>query len=449
MRGDIDMKVTSRGWSCDLVSVGWPALILMIVASGGLRAQTPPHTSSHGDVTFTKDVAPILQGSCQDCHRPNAIAPMSLLTYEEVRPWAKAIREKVASRIMPPWYVDPNVGIHRFKNDGGLSNKQIATIVDWVDAGAPKGNPADMPPPVKFDDDKWKIGTPDLVISLPEDIIVPGKAPDMWKNIVLDPGLTEDRYLQAVEVKPTKGRRVLHHTGNTLIYPDGHLAAMQAKNGNIFEEGSGMLMQAGTKVLFNLHIHAYREDTATNVALGLKFYPKGYVPKYAAVTELMGDDYELDLPPNSDNIRTDSYLTLTKPTRLLSFAPHMHTRGKAMCLEVIYPEKSRQRDGSKIETLNCANNFNFNWMMVYEYATEAQPLLPAGSVLHFIGWHNNTGGNKLNLDPDNWIGYGQRSIDDMSVAWITYYNMSEDDFRQAVSERRGKSSTTVSQNVGQ
>jgi len=163
----------------------------------------------------------------------------------------------------------------------------------------------------------------------------------------------------------------------------------------------------------------------------------------------MGDDYELDLPPNSDNIRTDSYLTLTKPTRLLSFAPHMHTRGKAMCLEVIYPEKSRQRDGSKIETLNCANNFNFNWMMVYEYATEAQPLLPAGSVLHFIGWHNNTASNKLNLDPDNWIGYGQRSIDDMSVAWITYYTMSEGEFRQAVSERRGKSSTTVSQNVDQ
>jgi hypothetical protein len=162
----------------------------------------------------------------------------------------------------------------------------------------------------------------------------------------------------------------------------------------------------------------------------------------------MGDDYELDLPPNSDNIRTDSYLTLTKPTRLLSFAPHMHTRGKAMCLEVIYPEKSRQRDGSKVETLNCVNNFNFNWMMVYEYATDVQPLLPAGSVLHFIGWHNNTANNKLNLDPDNWIGYGQRSIDDMSVAWITYYTMPEDDFRQAVSERRN-TKTTVSRSSGE
>jgi hypothetical protein len=442
------MRKTSRSRLCEVAVIS-PVLMLMILAGGGLRAQTTPPAALAGDVTFTRDVAPILQRSCQECHRPNAIAPMPLLTYEDVRPWARAIKEKVTLRMMPPWYVDPNVGINTFKNNGGLSPKEIATIAHWVDAGAPKGNPADMPPPLKFDDDKWKIGTPDLVVPLPEDLTVPANAPDMWKNIVVDPGLTEDRYLQAVEVKPTKGRRVFHHTGNTLIYPDGHLAAMQAKNGNLFEDGSGFLMKAGTKVLFNLHIHAYREPTVANVALGLKFYPKGYVPKYAAVTELMGDDYELDLPPNSDNIRTDSYLTLTKPARLLSFAPHMHTRGKAMCLEVIYPGKSPQRDGSKVETINCVNNFNFNWMMVYEYATDAQPLLPAGSVLHFIGWHNNTASNKLNLDPDNWIGYGQRSIDDMSVAWITYYTMSENDFRQAVSGRRGNTKTTVPRSTDQ
>jgi hypothetical protein len=442
------MRKTSRSRLCEVAVIS-PVLMLMILAGGGLRAQTTPPAALAGDVTFTRDVAPILQRSCQECHRPNAIAPMPLLTYEDARPWARAIKEKVTLRMMPPWYVDPNVGINTFKNNGGLSPKEIATIAHWVDAGAPKGNPADMPPPLKFDDDKWKIGTPDLVVPLPEDLTVPANAPDMWKNIVVDPGLTEDRYLQAVEVKPTKGRRVFHHTGNTLIYPDGHLAAMQAKNGNLFEDGSGFLMKAGTKVLFNLHIHAYREPTVANVALGLKFYPKGYVPKYAAVTELMGDDYELDLPPNSDNIRTDSYLTLTKPARLLSFAPHMHTRGKAMCLEVIYPGKSPQRDGSKVETINCVNNFNFNWMMVYEYATDVQPLLPAGSVLHFIGWHNNTASNKLNLDPDNWIGYGQRSIDDMSVAWITYYTMSENDFRQAVSGRRGNTKTTVPRSTDQ
>jgi hypothetical protein len=151
---------------------------------------------------------------------------------------------------------------------------------------------------------------------------------------------------------------------------------------------------------------------------------------------LLGDDSELDLPPNTDNIRHDSYLILNKPTRLLTFAPHMHTRGKAMCLEVIYPEESEKRTGSRVETISCVNNFDFNWMMAYEYAADVQPLLPAGAVLHFISWHNNTSLNKLNPDPDNWIGFGQRSIDDMSVAWITYYNLSEDEFQQAVAERK-------------
>jgi mono/diheme cytochrome c family protein len=424
------------------VSVILLALIGATLTSGSLGAQTTATAPSQGDVTFTKEVAPILQQRCQECHRPNAIAPMSLLTYEEARPWAKAIKEKVATRIMPPWYVDPHVGINKFKNYGGLSEKEIATIVKWVDEGAPKGNPADMPPPVKFDDDKWKIGTPELVVAMPQDLLVGGKGPDMWKNIVVDPGLNEDRYIKAVEVKPTKGRRVIHHIGTSLIYPDGGSATIQAKNANIFEEGSGRLMKAGTKVIFGLHIHPYQEDTPTNVEIGFIFYPKGYVPKYVAVTELMGDDHELDLPPNTDNIRTDSYLILSKPTRLLSFAPHMHTRGKAMCLEAIYPERSEQRDGSKVETINCVNNFDFNWMMVYEYASDVQPLFPAGTVLHFIGWHNNTASNRLNNDPDNWIGYGQRSIDDMSMAWITYFNLSPEDFQQAVAERKGKSKET-------
>jgi hypothetical protein len=243
------------------------------------------------------------------------------------------------------------------------------------------------------------------------------------------------------EVKPIKGGRVIHHIGTSIVYPDGGgQATIQAKNGNVFEDGAGRLMKAGTKVNFGLHIHPYTgQPTATNIAIAFKFHPKGYVPKFAAITELMGDDSELDLPPNTDNVRTDSYLIMSRPTRLLTFMPHMHTRGKAMCLEVIYPEKTRKRDGSRIETLSCVNNFNFNWMMAYEYASDVQPLLPAGSVLHFISWHNNTASNKLNLDPDNWIGYGQRSIDDMSVAWVTYYNMSEEDFKQAVAERNAKS----------
>ena len=447
------MKATWIDRLYHLFSVVLPALMVVIVTTGNVAAQTTAAATPQSEVTFTKDVAPILQRSCQTCHRPGSIAPMSLLTYEEARPWAKAIKQTVVLRNMPPWHVDPNVGINKFKNSVALSDEEIATISKWADAGAPRGNPADMPPPRKFDDNaKWSIGTPDLIVEMPKDLIVPAKAPDTWKNIVADLGMTEDRYVKAVEVKPTKGFKAVHHSGTTLIYPDGSQAMIQAygvgKNGNIFEEGSGRLLKAGTKVSFGLHIHSYGEDTTTNLAIAFQFYPKGYVPKYVATTEMMGDDAEIELPPNTDNIRTDTYMTLMKPTRLLSFQPHMHTRGKAMCLEVIYPGGGK-RPGSKVETLSCVPNYKFNWMIVYEYATEVQPLLPAGSVLHFISWHNNTATNKLNPDPDAWIGYGQRSIDDMSHAWVTYFTLTDEEFRQAVAERNAAPKANLSANVTQ
>jgi len=399
----------------NVVALGAFLALFFVLPSGNLAAQTAGNATPQ--VTFTKDVAPILQQHCQECHRPNAIAPMSLQTYQEVRPWAKAIKERVSARMMPPWFIDPNVGINDFKNYGGLTDSEIATMAKLADDAA-----------------------------MPEDIAVKANGPDMLKNIVVDPGIKEDRYIKAVEIKPTKGRRVIHHIGTSLIYPDGGSAVIQARNANIFEEDSGRLMKAGTKVVFGLHIHPYREDTATNVEIGFIFYPKGYAPKYVAQTELMGDDHELDLPPNSDNVRYDSYKILTAPTRILSYAPHMHTRAKAQCLEAILPEKSEQRDGNKVETLNCINHFDFNWMMVYEYTTDAQPLLPAGTVLHLVSWYNNTASNRLNNDPDNWIGYGQRSIDDMAMAWMTFYNLSQKDYEQQVAERKAKSKE-ISENL--
>jgi len=278
------MKATLKDGLFRLVFATLLAPVAVILTSSSLAAQTPANAPPQ--VTFTKEVAPILQQHCQECHRPNAIAPMSLLTYEEVRPWAKAIKERTSARMMPPWFIDPNVGINKFKNYGGLSDEEIATIVKWVDAGASQGNLADMPAPRQFDDDIWHIGTPELVAAMPQDLVVKANGPDMWRNIVVDPGLTEDRYIKAVEIKPTKGRRVIHHMGTSLIYPDGNLATMQSKNANIFEDGSGRLMQAGTKVQFQLHIHPYRQDTTTNVEIGFKFYAKGYVPKYLSLIHI-------------------------------------------------------------------------------------------------------------------------------------------------------------------
>jgi hypothetical protein len=420
-------------------------LPISVVLIAGIAIPASAAQTAAQPVTFTKDVAPILQNKCQVCHRPGTFAPMSLLTYEEARPWAKAIKEKVLAREMPPWHIDKNVGVRRFQNDRSLSEEEIATVVKWVDAGAQKGNPADMPPPRQFEDqDKWHI-TPDLIVQLPKDVVVSEKAADRWIDIEVDPGLTEDRYIQAIETKPTKGFKVVHHVVTSMKHdddpaPDTRVTAQGTflneyalgKNADVFPPDAGRLMKAGTKITFNLHLHAIGQETATNVALGLKFYPKGYVPKYVEITEHAGDAPDLDIPPNTNDVRSEGYTTLTKPARVLSFQPHMHNRGKAQCMEAIYP------GGRKIETLSCVSNYQFAWHLVYLYAEDDQPLLPAGTMLHVISWHNNSAGNKFNPDPDNLVTFGQRTIDDMAFAWISYYYLSDEEYKQQVEERKAK-----------
>lgn len=410
-----------------------PATITLLVAS------------AQGQVTFTKDVAPILEARCQSCHRPNTFAPMSLLTYEDVRPWAKSIKQKVVAREMPPWYIDRNVGVRHFKNDVSLTDQQIATIVQWVDNGAPKGDAKDMPPPRKFDDsDQWHM-QPDLIVTLPKDQIVPAKAADQWIDVLVDPHLTEDRYIQGIEVKPVKGFRAVHHVTTSMKHDDdaddgdnvqGTFLNEYAlgKNADMFPDGAGRLIKAGTKINFNLHLHAIGQDTAANVALGLKFYPKNYTPHYAETTEKIGDPKDLDIPANEDNVRFDAYNTLTKPARLLSFQPHMHNRGKASCMEAIYPS------GHKVEMLSCVSRYQFAWHLVYLYADDDQPLLPAGTVLHLTSWYDNSTGNKYNPDSDNTITYGQRTIDEMGGAWVSYYNLTDEEYKQQLAARKARQS---------
>src|SRR6266550_3855188 len=430
------------------------ALILTVAAASMNAGQS---ASGQSPVTFTKDIAPIFQDNCQVCHRPGSIAPMSLLTYEEARPWARSIKQKVAAREMPPWFIDKNVGVQHFSNDRSLSLRDIETIMKWVDAGAPEGNPADMPPPRQFPDgDAWQIGTPDVVVTLPRDVIVLAKAPDKWPDILVDPGLKEDRYIKGVQIIPTRGFTVIHHIRTSIVEPsdvtlgsgqldgtDGSLEVGEqgvflneyaiGKQGDVFPDGSGRLIKAGTKVNFQMHLHANgKEDTPTNLMLGLKFYPKGYTPGHA-INSTTVSAREVDIRPHTDNVRSDGYLTLKKAARLLSFQPHMHNRGKAECLEAIYPN-------GKVETLSCAS-FRFNWHLNYVYSDDAAPLLPAGTVLHSIMWHNNTASNPFNPDPDAQITYGQRTIDEMASAWISWYFMSDDDLKKETEARRAVRTT--------
>jgi len=412
-------------------------LVVAGFVSGPLRASAQQQRPS-AVPTFTKDVAPILQRSCQNCHRPGSIGPMALLTYEDARPWARAIRTRVSLRQMPPWFVDPAAGtIHTFKDDPSLSPAEIASIVAWVDGGAPRGNPADMPAPKQFDDsDRWHIGKPDLIVTMPVDANVAAAGPDWWANYIADAGLTEDRYIKAVEAKPGQGAaaRVVHHEVASLVSPDDQPNAggtlveyAVGKNGDIFPDGAGKLMKAGSKIRFNMHYHSVGEAITDRSQVGLVFYPKGYVPKHVINTVLAPNADDLDIPAGADNVRSDAYYKMEQPARLVGFMPHMHNRGKRQCLEAIYPNMA-------VQQLNCVN-YDFNWQIVYNYTDDVAPLLPAGTIMHVISWHDNSAANKNNPDPRNWVGFGNRTTDDMARHWLTYYYMTNEEFTAELAER--------------
>src|SRR5439155_609656 len=239
-----------------------------------------------GQVTFAKDVVPILQRSCQNCHRPGSVAPFSLLTYEEARPWAKSIKNRIQKREMPPWTLDKNVGIQEFKNDISLSDAEIAKVVKWVDSGAPLGNIADMPKPLQFEDPRiWHIGNgkPDLIVSMPKPFRVPAVGADVTLEFLAETGLTEDRYIKEIETKPDpKGFKVVHHAALDLVEPGAGLDASRenygmggqrsflseyalGKDADIFPADTGRLVKKGSKVNFNMHwniAYSYKEDAA-------------------------------------------------------------------------------------------------------------------------------------------------------------------------------------------
>jgi hypothetical protein len=438
------------------VSLRLTFLGLGLAAAGGpgLAAQSA-QPARPSQVTFTKDVAPILQQKCQRCHRPGSIAPMSLLTYQDVRPWARSIKREVEARNMPPWHIARAVGIQKFKDDPSLSDAEIATIARWVDGGSLQGDPADMPPPAQFrDENAWWIGEPDLVVTSVRHEI-PADGSDWWGNYVIDTGLTEDRWLRAVEAKPGVGnKQVTHHLVGTLVQDDDDTALLGrsagaggeqflveyavGKNGDIFPEGTGRLVKAGAKIRFNMHYHPIGEAKVDQSQIALYFYPKGYQPTFYYQSSHTGDNEDLDLPAGVDNIRSEGYSILNQNARVTAFQPHLHNRGKAQCLEAIYPD-------GRIEMLNCVDRYKFGWHIVYNYADEVAPLLPKGTMLKVTSWHNNTAANIYNPDPTNWVGFGQRSIDDMSFAWVSYVWLNDEEFARQAAERKAKQASTQEQ----
>ncbi len=422
-----------------------------------------------GDATFTRDVVPILQRSCQNCHRPGSVAPMSLLTYEDVRPWARSIKQKTLLREMPPWFIEKNVGIQKYKDDISLSDEDIAIIGKWVDAGAPRGNPADMPAPKVFtDQSKWSF-TPDLIVSSPIHTL-PAVAADWYGLLDSSPtGLTEDRYIQAIEVKEVRLREssvkrqagdlnlfVVHHavisanerlpedvivtqTGAGTPIPAGRrgdsgvfsITHEVGQNATYYGDNIGVKLPAGSKLTWDLHLHSIGVEMPFRIDVAFKLHPKGYKPKYAGSGGLESFlTFDLDIPQNEPNVKLEGIMRVSRPGMLVTFEPHLHSSGKRMCVDAIYPS-------GFAETLSCAG-YNHNWVKVYSYQDDVAPLLPVGTLLKVTAWYDNTEKNPRVVDPRNWKGYGNRSIDDMFLFLSRFVPMTQEQFDQEAAARQSR-----------
>ncbi|MBI3399878.1 MAG: cytochrome c [Acidobacteria bacterium] len=432
----------------------------VLIVPGSARAADAAKTP-----TFAKDIAPIFQAKCEACHRPDNMAPMSLQTYEDARPWAKAIAARVGGRQMPPWHIDKTVGIQKFKNDRSLSDDQIDTIVRWVNAGAPKGDPKDMPAPkVWADETVWqeavKLGPPDLIVKSPE-YTMPAVAQDAWWRPSVATGLTEPRWVRAIEIRPVgKGaRKITHHALARLQQPEDMDPALFTNDPNVAGDGlfmewavgknademrpdSGRLMLPGSKIVWEMHYHAVGEEISGHTELGVWFYPRGQEPKHREVLALFNSfsgnspgARALDIQPNQITT-TESFITLRQNARIENFQAHMHLRGKGMSMEAIFPDGRR-------ELLSQVSDFNFNWHNMYIYADDVAPLLAKGTILHLIAWYDNTKNNKANPDPDQWVGYGDRTVDEMGHAWLNITYFSDDEFKAETAKRATATATAA------
>jgi hypothetical protein len=228
---------------------------------------------------------------------------------------------------------------------------------------------------------------------------------------------------------------VVHHAVTSLVYDDGPGGGgtlneyAVGKYGDIYPEGAGKLIKAGAKIRFNMHYHAVGEPITDRTSVAFLFYPKGYVPKHVMITVLSPNNDDLDIPAGADNVRSDAYYKLERPARLTGYQPHMHNRGKAQCLEAIYPNMT-------VEQINCVNRYNFGWQIAYNYADDATPLFPAGTIMHTITWHDNSAKNPFNPDPRNWVGFGNRTTDDMARAWLNFYNLSDEEYKAELAARK-------------
>lgn len=375
----------------------------------GAHAQAPrPTAPAPAGPTFAKDVAPILYANCISCHRPGEVAPMALRTYDEVRPWARSIKDKVAKRQMPPWFADPAHGT--FKNDARLSQQQIDTIVTWVDAGAPRGNPADEPK-VPVLTEGWQLGEPDHIITLPT-VNIPAEGGDIFPtpNITID--IPEDRWVRAIEIRPSN-REVTHHS--VLFMAGGLGGGMVGQSGfvdvlgvwavgtppTVYPEGVGRWIRKGAQLRTNLHYHPNGKAQTDTTRVGL-YFGRGELKK--EVASAVAGDISFKIPAGAKNHEMRALYVIDQDINIVSYFPHMHFRGKDMTLTATLP-------GGKKETLLRVPQYDFNWQLYY-YPSNPVPL-PRGTIIEAVAHYDNSADNPNNPDPTKDVTFGEQSTNEM------------------------------------
>lgn len=381
----------------------WAGALTLGLTAAGFSA------GAQEKLTYSKDIAPILNESCVGCHRPGEIGPMSLLNYAEVRPWVKSIARNVSEGKMPPWHADEGYG--PFVNDRSLSDEAIAKIVAWAEQGAPQGKKSDLPPAPKFPESKWALGEPDYVIEL-DAVEVPGEGPDQFYDLEVKTELEEDTWLRAVDILPGD-RRVVHHVilwQGANRQQDGWIGAWAAGGeAQEFPEGTGRTLKKGTTVIANMHYHPTGEAATDKTKIGFYFAKDNKVEK--ELTNLWVMNAEFEIPPGDPNHRVESEFTFAQDSTILTVTPHMHYRGKDFKYTLHTPD-------GKVNELLKVSDYDFNWQTVYEFE---QPVdVPAGSRLHCVAHFDNSADNPANPDPTKAIRFGNESYDEMMIGFVDY-----------------------------
>ncbi len=451
-----------RYFSLGIVVAICMAIGLSFIASG--NADNTTKKSGSKSVTFNKEVAPIFFKNCAECHRAGEGAPFSVMSYKDVRPWAKSIKEKVANRTMPPWHADPHFG--EFSNNRALSQQEVDTILAWVDGGAAEGNPKDLPEAPKFTNG-WNISKPDVVIQIPEEYTYKVGA-DEYQYFDVDPGFKEDKYVVMAEARPTN-RKITHHIiafivppgsanmakmnteqrfkamesvlKNSPFYRDGYLMRVKAdqpviddgcdsknqrggggdqmlvgyapgRNVDIMEPGVGKRIPAGSIIRFQVHYSnqtvGANEVEKDRSMVGLVFAKEP--PQKLVTTNSIGNIL-FKIPAGAENHRVTACRTIRRDTTIYSLMPHMHLRGKAMEYKVFYPD-------GKSETLLNVPGYDFAWQT--NYVLKEPKRLPKGSKIMVTGYFDNSAKNKFNPDPTKEVRYGEPTYDEMMLGFMDF-----------------------------